>query len=105
MPQRFESKRDYVAKLAELLLVQAECERANIEMVSAKNVRFMFNERLEIYSKLTLKIPKALQSHIRPNVIMSVAIRESETGKDYLGTGVVKTIKMQRKNPYLTVQF
>ena len=46
VPLHFESKRDYVAKLTELLLVQAECDRLSVEMIAAKNVAFAFEERL-----------------------------------------------------------
>ena len=46
MPLQFDSKRDYVAKLTELLLVQAECDRLSVEMIAAKNVSYSFEERL-----------------------------------------------------------
>ena len=61
MPLQFASKRDYVSKLTELLMVEAECERLKTESVAASDIAFEFEERLEIYSKLALKIPKALQ--------------------------------------------
>ena len=52
MPIHFASKADYVNKLTELVAVEAECERLKTESVAAKNVQFIFEERLEIFSKL-----------------------------------------------------
>ena len=54
MPVHFASKQDYIAKLIELLVVEAECEKLNTEMTAARNIPFHFEERLEIYSKLHL---------------------------------------------------
>lgn len=102
MPLQFASKRDYVSKLSELLMVEAECERLKTESVAASGIEFAFEERLEIYSKLRLKIPKTHQQHIRQHVIMSVAIDETRGGT-YLGTGVVKKVQISRHDPNLTV--
>ena len=52
MPLQFASKSDYTAKLTELLLVEAECERLATESIADENVPFIFKERLEIYSKM-----------------------------------------------------
>lgn len=65
MPLQFASKSDYTKKLQELLVMEAECERLSIESIAAKNVSFNFMERLEIYSKLQLWIPKDFQAYIR----------------------------------------
>ena len=77
-----------------MLFVQAECERLNVEMIAEKNVSYVFEERLQIYSKIRLKIPKRLQTYIRQNTIMSVVIRECCDLQDaeYLGNGVVKRV-------------
>lgn len=101
MPLQFASKQDYVSKLTELLMVEAECERLKTEAVAASNISFVFEERLEIYSKLRLKIPKTIQQHIRQYVILSVAI-ESTRGT-YVGTGVIKKVQVSRHDPNLTV--
>ena len=58
MPVHFASRDDYMKKLVELLAVEAECERLNTEMIAASNVSFSFLERLEIYSRLQLYVPK-----------------------------------------------
>ena len=47
-------------KLSELLMVEAECERLKTEAIAARDISFVFEERLEIYSKLILKIPKSI---------------------------------------------
>ncbi len=54
MPIHFASKLDYVNKLIELVAVEAECERLKTESIAASNVPFVFEERLEIYSRLRL---------------------------------------------------
>ena len=58
MPLQFASKEDYVNKLLEILLTEAECERIKTESIAAKDISFVFEERLDIYSKLILKVPK-----------------------------------------------
>ena len=65
-------------------------------MIAAKNVSYVFEERLQIYSRLKLKIPKKLHEYIRVHTTLSVVIRENGTGREYLGTGVVKKIKLAR---------
>ena len=52
MPIHFESKAAYVEKLKDLLLIEAECERLNTEMIAESGIYFEFEERLEIYSRL-----------------------------------------------------
>mmetsp|Transcript_1551 Transcript_1551/g.2135 ORF Transcript_1551/g.2135 Transcript_1551/m.2135 type:complete len:129 (-) Transcript_1551:2234-2620(-) len=103
MPLQFASKSDYTAKLTELLMVEAECERIKTESIAADNVPYTWNERLEIYSRLTLMIPKNLQQFIRKHVVVSVAIRQVGGGADYLGTGMIKNVRILRKQPNLIV--
>lgn len=101
MPLQFASKHDYISKLTELLMIEAECERLKTESIAARDIQFVFEERLQIYSKLRLKIPKSLQQHIRQYVILSVAIESSEG--TYVGTGVIKKLQITRRDPDLTV--
>jgi hypothetical protein len=54
MPVHFASREDYIAKLIELVVVEAHCEKLNTEMIAAKNIPFLFEERLEIFSRLRL---------------------------------------------------
>ena len=60
MPLQFASKPDYTTKLTELLLIEAECERVLTESIASARVSFVFEERLDIFAKLTVMIPKAL---------------------------------------------
>ena len=46
MPIHFASKQDYIAKLIELVSVEAECEKLNTEMTAARNIPVHFVERL-----------------------------------------------------------
>ncbi len=77
MPLQFASKQDYIAKLSELLLVEAEVEKLSTEMIAEKNIQFQFLERLEIFSSLLLYVPKEIQQSIKEHVILSVVIRSS----------------------------
>ena len=53
-----------------------------------------------------MKVPKKLHEFIRQHTVMSVVIREKgASGKEYLGTGVVKKIILARNEPYITVIF
>lgn len=54
MPERFATKFDYVEKLKELLLIEAECDRVSTEVVAEPDVYFQFEECLKIYSRLLL---------------------------------------------------
>ncbi len=60
MPIHFASKPDYLNKLTELVAVEAECERLKTESIAASHVPFAFEERLEIYSRLRLSVPKTI---------------------------------------------
>ena len=92
MPLQFATKEDYVAKLTELLFVEAECERLNTEMIAEKNIRFTFKERLAIYCTLWMEIPKTIQQQIRDHVILSVVINRQDGEGSYVGTGVIKKV-------------
>ena len=102
MPVHFASRDDYMKKLVELLAVEAECERLNTEMVAASSISYFFEERLEIYSRLQLQIPKRFNQFIREHAILSVFIKSS-TDADYLGTGVIRKVKIRKNDPNLAV--
>ena len=61
MPLQFASKHDYESKLIELLMIEAKCEQVETEATNACGINFCFEERLKIYSKLRLSIPKKFQ--------------------------------------------
>jgi len=60
MPIQFADKHDYIAKLSELLMMEAEVEKLNTEMIAEKNIYYEFEEQLEIYCRLRLEIPKTI---------------------------------------------
>ena len=57
IPLRFDTKKDYIEKMIELIKVEAECEKIDTEMIALPNVPFRFEERYEIYSMLRFNIP------------------------------------------------
>lgn len=61
VPLAFQSKDDYLCKLKELLVIERQVERLTTEMIAEKDVEFSFDERLEIYSRLRLRVPKTIQ--------------------------------------------
>lgn len=83
--------------------MEAEVEKLNTEMIAEKNIYFEFEEQLEIYCRLRLEVPKTIQQQIREHVILSVVIPNFTTGKDYVGTGVIKRVQVSRGGPNLTV--
>ena len=76
MPLKFASKPEYVEKLKEFLMTEAECACLDTEMIAESNVYYEFVECREIFSLLRLQVPKEIHSHIREHVILSVAIIE-----------------------------
>ena len=58
MPLRFEDKHDYLEKLVELLEKESLIERLNVETIAETNVEFEFEEVLEIYCRMRLRVPK-----------------------------------------------
>lgn len=54
MPERFESNLDYIEKLKEILMAEAEVESLSTEMIAEEGIYFEFEERREIYSRLCL---------------------------------------------------
>ena len=61
MPLTFSSKKVYLEKLEELLDGEAEIERLSTETVAEEGVEFQFEEQLEIYCKMRLRVPKTHQ--------------------------------------------
>lgn len=48
-------------------------------------------------------MPKEIHAHIREHVILSVTFMERLTGKHYVGTGVIKKVKVNRQSQFLDV--
>ena len=58
MPLTFSNMKLYLDKLSELVLNEANYSRLETEIVAEKDVEFEFEERLDIYSKLRLRVSK-----------------------------------------------
>ena len=58
MPLKFESMKEYLPKLEELVSCEATYSQLDMEMVAEKDVHYVFEERHEIYSKLRLRMSK-----------------------------------------------
>ena len=58
MPTIFDDKRDYVEKLQELIETEAQINRLSIESIAEKDVEFTFEEILDIYCRMKLRVPK-----------------------------------------------
>lgn len=93
IPPKFESKEDYLSTLSNLLDNESQLERLNIEMYAEKDISFQFIERLEVYCKLSMRIPRTTnQQQIRENVMLCLLIpRQVEHGniilEPYVGVG------------------
>ncbi len=58
MPLTFDSKQEYLLKLQEMLEKESLIDRLNVEIIAEKDVQFKFEERLEIYCRMRLRVPK-----------------------------------------------
>lgn len=65
MPDTYETKEEYIKKLKELIDAESEIDRLNTEVIAEKDVVFEFEETLEIYCRIKLRVPKTYQAHIR----------------------------------------
>ena len=58
MPDTYDTKEEYVEKLKELIDAETEIDRLNTEVIAEKDVTFEFEETLEIYCRMKLRVPK-----------------------------------------------
>ena len=110
MPLTFSNMKLYLDKLSELVLNEANYSRLETEIVAEKDVEFEFEERLDIYSKLRLRVSKQNQKHLRENALLRVMIPQLRVGRDrpgmpYVGTGTIKKVIVARNDPMLTIIF
>ena len=109
IPERFECKLDYMRKLLELLRAEAEVEKLNTEVIAEEAIKYEFKERLEIYCRIEMRIPKTNQQHIRPQVLLSVVIPivgpndDLEEQQYYQGFAVIKKVAIKPDDKMLTV--
>ena len=97
MPLTFLCSKDYVEKLEEQLDKEAEAERILIETIGEGDIEYEFLERLEIYCKLRLRIPKTNLQHLCNNTVLRVVIPVERDPKnryfsDYIGNGTIKHV-------------
>lgn len=60
-------------------------DRLNTEMIAEENIEFVFEEILHIYCRIKMRVPKAIQQHIRSNAILSVVIPIEKHGPNEAG--------------------
>lgn len=98
MPLVFENKETYLAKLEELLDKEAQADSVELEMIGEAGVEFEFVERLAIYCKIKMHVPKTHQQHIRENTLLRITIPivkdplnpVNAARRYYIGTGTIK---------------
>ena len=76
---------------------------------------FEFEEVLEIYCRMRMRVPKTNQQHIREQTILSVVIPiepinipgqpQSSIHPEYVGSGTIKKVLIKSGDPLLTVIF
>ena len=109
MPTIFDDKRDYVEKLQELIETEAQINRLSIESIAEKDVEFTFEEILDIYCRMKLRVPKTNQQFIREQAVLKVVIpifnHEGGIQREYVGAGTIKKVLIRANDPFLTVIF
>ena len=112
MLDTYDNKDDYIRKLQELIDMEAEIDRLNTEVIAESGVSFVFEEVLEIYCRLKLRVPKTNQQYLREQAILSVVIPiapidtpEGRICPEYIGTGIIKKVILKTGDPLLTIIF
>lgn len=107
MPLTFGSKQQYLEKLQEMIEKEAVIERLAVETVAEADIEFEFEEILEIYCRMRLRIPKTHQKHLRENTMLRVVIPilGHPHAQNYIGTGVIKRVAIKAGDPLLTITF
>ena len=109
MPLKFDDKQAYVNKLEQLIETESEINRLSMESVAEKDISFTFEEMLDIYCRMKLRVPKTNQQFIREHVLIKVVIPimvpEGRIQEEYVGTGTIKRVLIRANDPLLTVIF
>lgn len=110
MPLKFDTKEFYLFKLEEFLDKEAQIERLGLETIAETNVAFEFEERLKIYCKMRLRVPKTHQQHLREHGLLRVVIPvlndpDTRNPTSYVGTGTIKKVLLRAGDPLLTLIF
>lgn len=61
MPRIFDDKQAYVDKLEQLIETESEINRLSMESIAENDVSFTFEEILDIYCRMKLRVPKTNQ--------------------------------------------
>ena len=61
-------------KLKEIIDAESKIDRLNTEVIAESNIEYEFEEILEIYCRMKLRVPKTNQQHIRENTMLSIVI-------------------------------
>ena len=64
IPPLFENKRTYMMVLYQILKAEEKVDRLNTEVIAEEKVDFVFEEILEIYCRIRMRVPKTIQQHI-----------------------------------------
>ena len=110
MPTSFSNKETYVQKLTELVKTEAQINKLMIESIAEKDVAFEFEEVLDIYCRLRLRVPKTNQQYINQQTILRVVIPLLNPKRglasrfvNYTGIGTIKKVYLDANDPLLTV--
>ena len=60
--------------LKQIINAEEQVGRLNTEVIAEENVAFVFEEILEIYCRISMRVPKTIQQHITQHAILSVVI-------------------------------
>ena len=61
--------------LKQILDAEEKVDRLNTEVIAEDNVAFVFEgEILEIYCRISMRVPKTIQQHVTQHAILSVVI-------------------------------
>ena len=64
IPTLFENKKTYIKMLYQILKAEEKVDRLNTEVIAEEKVDFVFEEILEIYCRIRMRVPKTIQQHI-----------------------------------------
>ena len=74
IPLTFENRVAYMKMLKQIIDAEEIVDRLNTEVIAEDNVAFVFEEILEIYCRISMRMPKTIQQHITQHAILSVVI-------------------------------
>ena len=98
--------------LEQILDAEEKVDRLNTEVIAQKEIDYVFEGKiLEIYCRISMRVPKSMQQHMTKNAILSVVIpihkknpqNQLEEQKFYHGFGTIKKILIKSGDEFLTV--